>query len=442
MKMNRKLVLILALVLSVAVATTGTLAYLTDHETETNVFTVGNVDIDLTEDFEQGATLVPGTKITKVPVITNTGKTDAWVWMTVAIPAGMEDESGDASKNLLHWNWMAGTDARHMNSKGQDSIDTYIDNEWLPEGTTIEQVRAGDNWTVDEKTPIAVQTIDGVAYNVYLFKYNTVLVPGETTLGSFCQVYMDTRVDIAPDGELYWVENGNAKKLNYNINTMGNPKIFVAAYGMQANGFDTVDAAYKAYGEQWGDDNNADYNLPIVAAPTAGSTRPAGYIPSTEGGVLDNLIVLDDSTADDNLRAMYNGEGGASNYLTEDLIINNSYLDGTYAINLYAVEAENVNLIANKTTFAGWSSYTGFDSVTFTDCTFRENSNHEIWNVVRPYDDTTFVNCEFHGTQLFLDKLAGATVTMENCTFDGEPITAAILAEMVTEGSTSSVTLK
>ena len=34
----------------------GSLAYLTDRDSEANVFTVGDVRIDLTEDFEKGAT--------------------------------------------------------------------------------------------------------------------------------------------------------------------------------------------------------------------------------------------------------------------------------------------------------------------------------------------------------------------------------------------------
>ncbi len=46
---RRSLLLCLALAMSLAAAISGTLAYLTDEETTTNVMTVGNVDIKLTE---------------------------------------------------------------------------------------------------------------------------------------------------------------------------------------------------------------------------------------------------------------------------------------------------------------------------------------------------------------------------------------------------------
>ena len=45
MKLNRKLVLILSLALSLALATGGTLAYLSDTDADVNVMTVGNVYI-------------------------------------------------------------------------------------------------------------------------------------------------------------------------------------------------------------------------------------------------------------------------------------------------------------------------------------------------------------------------------------------------------------
>lgn len=71
--MKKKL---LALVLVVALAATavigGTLAYFTDTEKATNTFTVGNVDIKLTEDkwVQSNAKLIPGRVIEKNPTIT------------------------------------------------------------------------------------------------------------------------------------------------------------------------------------------------------------------------------------------------------------------------------------------------------------------------------------------------------------------------------------
>jgi len=86
MRLNRKWILVLSLLMSVAMATSGTLAYLTDRDSRSNVLTLGNVDIRLDEEFNQGSTLLPGIDVTKTPTVENIGKNDAWVWITVAVP--------------------------------------------------------------------------------------------------------------------------------------------------------------------------------------------------------------------------------------------------------------------------------------------------------------------------------------------------------------------
>lgn len=73
--MKKKITAIALVVCLVAVAIVGgSLAYFTDEEEATNTFTVGNVDITLTEpkwDVEK-ATLIPGREIAKNPTITVT----------------------------------------------------------------------------------------------------------------------------------------------------------------------------------------------------------------------------------------------------------------------------------------------------------------------------------------------------------------------------------
>ena len=89
MKLNRKMILIASLLLSVVMATTGTLAYLTDTATKTNTFTLGNVKIDLEEpswNDDEEHVLYPGAEIAKDPYIKNIGRFPAYVWMTVEMP--------------------------------------------------------------------------------------------------------------------------------------------------------------------------------------------------------------------------------------------------------------------------------------------------------------------------------------------------------------------
>lgn len=83
--MKKKLTTVLAIVLVVALSVAGTYAYLTDTTGPVvNTFTVGNVDIDLTETFNTDtnndgkadvwqAQLIPGKEYTKDPVVTVKG---------------------------------------------------------------------------------------------------------------------------------------------------------------------------------------------------------------------------------------------------------------------------------------------------------------------------------------------------------------------------------
>ena len=94
MKLNRKWLLVIGLVLSLTMATAGTLAYLTDTQTAENVFTLGKVDIELTEpdwNPDEDHMLMPGIEIPKNPKVQNTGNTDAWVWLEVSIPEELYD---------------------------------------------------------------------------------------------------------------------------------------------------------------------------------------------------------------------------------------------------------------------------------------------------------------------------------------------------------------
>lgn len=214
MKLNRKLVLVLALVLSVAMATTGTLAYLTDRDSKVNEFTMGDVSIDLNEKFEPGTELLPGVAVEKEPTIENTGSTDAWVWMEVAVP---ENFSG-----LL----------------------------------TIKE-ELGSNWQQLSNDP---QVKDGKA--ILTFLYKDALKPGETTSALFKEVELNEWIDIKPDGAMYQVHYGNVEDLHWNINTNGNVKMYVSAYGIQAKNIDSVASAYITYNNQWGEGGGKEWDNP------------------------------------------------------------------------------------------------------------------------------------------------------------------------------------
>ena len=106
--MKKKLMTVLALVLVIAMSVAGTIAFLTDTTGPvTNTFTVGKVDITLTETFNTDtngdqendawqAQLIPGTTYTKDPVVTVTADSeDCWLFVKF-------EENGNPSTYLTY----------------------------------------------------------------------------------------------------------------------------------------------------------------------------------------------------------------------------------------------------------------------------------------------------------------------------------------------------
>ncbi len=89
--MKRKLLFLASAVICLSIAATGTLAYFTGEYRQTNVITTGSVDIKLqewgdeekTEPFEDPSGVMPGTDVTKIPEVVNTGSSAAWIRVKV-----------------------------------------------------------------------------------------------------------------------------------------------------------------------------------------------------------------------------------------------------------------------------------------------------------------------------------------------------------------------
>lgn len=223
--MKKKIVTACLVVALLVVGIVGaSLAYFTDKDAKDNVFTTGKVDISLKENFEQNSKLLPATGsaqagtlengVTKeIQVINKTGSEDAYVRVHIAIPNILDngDPSFDAGKNVLHFNYDAG-------SIGEGKWD------WSKStGAPYE----GD-WNYYETT------IDGIKYNVYVVTYEKALKAGEITAEkAMHQVYLDSKVT-----------NEDVEKINKALNN--NIQIKVIAEGAQAAGFDNAYAALNA----------------------------------------------------------------------------------------------------------------------------------------------------------------------------------------------------
>lgn len=237
----KKKVLSLCLVLALAAIAVigGTLAYFTDTDAEINEFTIGKLDITLNEVFDsENAMLKPGkaNAVNKDVTITlEDGSVDSYVWYEWLIPAVLDSTDGSTGANNIV----------HVNSLGR-TWDKYRENSaYWAEGQT-EALPLEQTWDHTSKGTegfIGTEEIDGVVYNKYVALYHGKLSAGQTTTQAMDQVYLDSKVDF--DGENYTI---NGEKIDYDFTKGVN--IIVRAYGIQADGFDDVYAAYDAYQAQ------------------------------------------------------------------------------------------------------------------------------------------------------------------------------------------------
>lgn len=228
--MKKKLfVLACAAILVITAIAGASLAYLQDTDAEDNVFTVGNVEIDLYENFKDESKLLPGVydaenkvwnnAVTKEVFVTNTGSEAAYVRVHIAIPTILDDgdPSFNASKNVLHFNM-----AKETYADGLWSWNKTVDGANYPEN--------GGNWN------FYTTEIDGVGYNVYVVTFKSSLAAGEATCSAMKQVYLDPKVT-----------NEEIASINAKLN--GKWSIYVAAEGVQAAGFaDAFQALNTAFG--------------------------------------------------------------------------------------------------------------------------------------------------------------------------------------------------
>lgn len=248
MNMKKLAILALSLCMIAAIAVTGTIAYFTDHDQQTNVFTTGNVAIDLFEDFGDNkdnleelipVTYDPITKerrednvIEKEVYVTNTGSEDAFVRVHIAIPTILDDgdPNFNASKNTLHFNY----DPDSIGADGWDwskvAKDEKYEGDW--------------NFYTTE--------IAGVKYNVYVVTHEKAIVAGQTTGHAMNQVYLDKSVT-------------NEQVANIKEAIGAEWKIWVVAEAAQAAGFKT---AHEALNEAFGTPGAEGYVAPnFTAAP-------------------------------------------------------------------------------------------------------------------------------------------------------------------------------
>lgn len=217
MKKKSILMAAIAVMLVAVLVVGGTLAYFTDTKSATNTFTVGDVKIKLDESnvndpngdrvtSNEYTDVFPGIQYKKDPVVTNTGKNDAYVRAVVTIENGM--------------NWMG----------------LYNENVWTaPQEEAFMKLicdKLGAGWSI-ENIAYVTNAERGSTDFVATLKYTGVLKSGDATSAMFENVMLPT--------------NATANDITTRVAQNGVFHIDVVAQAIQADGFTTWEAAFNAF---------------------------------------------------------------------------------------------------------------------------------------------------------------------------------------------------
>ncbi len=174
------------------------LAYFTDQDAKENVFTVGNVDIELNEpNWETPASIAPGIAYAKDPVVKNVGTNDAYIRVDVKVS---------------DWAAFKAAAANHQ----------------ITDLATIFAGHDAAKWT---RANIIEDTAADTA--TYQYYYKTAIAKGASTDALFTSVTIPAAFTNAEMAAIA----GNDGKFT----------IDVTAHAIQADGFNSVQEAFAAY---------------------------------------------------------------------------------------------------------------------------------------------------------------------------------------------------
>ena len=426
---NRKLLLIVSLVLALTMSLGGTLAYLQDSDADVNVMTLGSVTITQNEQ-ERNADgeLVPFTPnkpampavgpvewaekgvevngveykvftdklknvVDKIVTVTNTGKSDAYIRTIVAIEA----PEGDPN-DLIHMNY---------NTTGVSISKPYV------------------------------VVIDDVKYAAFVFTYADALGAGETSAPSLVQLFLDsktTNTDVAKFGDAWEV-----LVLSQAVQADG----FNAVEGKTAaeNALDTafgvVDATnvadwFKGWadwsaetgeigtpGDDWGDNNPPEIPADAIVVNNVDDLKVAlktknakvyvedgtyamgGTFSVAEGttvvGMSDGVVLegtLTNTLKNVTLKNLHIKSGNAQRwaYSQGTCLFENCTFEAT---SVYALHFDGTagSLTYRNCDIIGWVAMAGgAESILFENCTISGNGTY---GVIRVYSDATIKNCTF-----------------------------------------------
>lgn len=222
--MKKKVISIALVIALIAVIAVGSFAYFTDTKSATNTFTVGDVKIKLDETnindpegdrvtSNEYTSVFPGVEYKKDPIVTNTGKNDAYVRAVVTIENGM--------------NWLGFY---------YDKASTF------PQVYAFEQLicnTLGDGWEIVGFKHVWATQDHPTTDTVVTLKYTGdtgVLKSGDATSAMFEKIMLPAKM--------------TATDITTRVAQNGVFHIDVVAQAIQADGFDTWEDAFAAFDAQ------------------------------------------------------------------------------------------------------------------------------------------------------------------------------------------------
>lgn len=424
MKLKNVLLAGLSFVLVAAIAIGGTLAYLTSEDSDVNVMTLGNVEIEQFEmervfdangdvtgmqEFTQAKPLYPavvtnGTGnaawqpnsavdlwykdylgdrypggngtwqnlnnvMDKFVFVENTGKSDAYYRTIILLEADETGFQNDLGQGLIH-----------LNVNGHSNFT------WSPEDGDVN----GETLVVE---------VDGEKYTVMVATYNVALTPGEISRPSLLQVGMDqmaTNEIVEQFGDTY--------------------DILVLSQAVQAAGFADAEAALN---EGFGEINVANvtawFEEMLIARNTITATTPEEVLEAFENAQPGMTINAEDVTL------VPTGDPNNTVNVPAGVTVKGVTFAPTTSAFLRIDDGEPV--VFEDCDFPGgsWATYLigtdGCKDITFKNCNFEgflQPNGTDHTDAVFTYENCTFglsdgtgyVNC------------MGGTHTFNNCTFD------------------------
>lgn len=215
----RKIDVLWVLLLSVCAVTVcllagGTIAYFTDTDAVENAFSVGNVDIVLSEpsfDADQ-APAVPNEETAKDPYVANNGSEEAIVFLSVQVPVeevtmvNDDGTKGDVAVTEIYWL-----------KRNDTPADTFA--------STFYDTSNGKNWVQLSHTPG-----EAGGYATYLFGYRKALAPASTPITNENDPAQVATLDQYTERLFDKIQLKNIVEGT----SLGGKTIIVQAYGVQA----------------------------------------------------------------------------------------------------------------------------------------------------------------------------------------------------------------